>query len=396
MTRKRYLSDLKCDALKAKEKEYRVGDVPGLYLRIQTSGKKSWQMRKKNSQGKWAWIGLGTYPEVSLKEAREKVRDIEKGIVVPLTRKEKALKLQEENKELFEQLMWEWLDTKKNSWTAQTFKKEVQSIERHLLPVFGKRKFAEIKTQEWQKFFQGKQRKEKIFNRVEKLLSYVRNAYDYAIHHERMQRNPVATLKKYLDKNIGNNMKHIDIRELPEMLQKIRNYRTRQIAIGLELLILMFPRPGELRIATWDQFDFDLKIWKRPGSMMKMRKDHDIPLSPQVIKLLEELKAIPGRESKYLFPSRDSAMKPISNLTFNAALNRMGYKDKQNPHGFRHIAATQLNDILSDKQQVIEACLAHLKAGMPGTYNKGQHFRERIKVMEWWGNYIDSIVTKCI
>lgn len=78
MTRKRHLSDLKCDALKAKEKEYRVGDVPGLYLRIQTSGKKSWQMRKKNSQGKWAWIGLGTYPEVSLKEAREKVRDIER------------------------------------------------------------------------------------------------------------------------------------------------------------------------------------------------------------------------------------------------------------------------------------------------------------------------------
>lgn len=394
MAKKKWLSDVACESLKAKDKEYRVSDIPGLYMKVQTSGKKSWQMRLKNAEGKWSWIGLGAYPELSLKEARAKVSEIELGKVIPITRKEKSLKSQEEQKESFEQLMWEWLDTKKNTWTAQTFKKEVQSIEKHLLPVFGQRKFAEIRTQEWQDFFQGKQRKEKIFNRVEKLLSYVHNAYDYAIYHERMQRNPVATMKKYLDKNIGNNMKHIDIRELSEMLLKIRNYRSRQISIGLELLILMFPRPGELRQAKWEQFDFDLKIWKRSGAMLKMRKDHDIPLSPQVIKLLKELKTIPGRESQYLFPSRDSAMKPISNLTFNAALNRMGYKDRQNPHGFRHIASTKLNDILSEKQQVIEACLAHLKAGMVGTYNKGQHFREPIEVMDWWGNYIDSIVTK--
>lgn len=394
MARNRYLSDVAFEALKAKDKEYRVGDIPGLYMRIQISGKKSWQMRIKNSQGKWAWIGLGAYPEVSVKAARAKVGQIELGKVVPITRKEKSLKLKEEHKELFEQLMGEWIDTKKNTWTAQTFKKEVQSIEKHLLPVFGQRKFAEIKTKEWQDFFQGKQRREKIFNRVEKLLSYVRNAYDYAIHQERMQRNPVATMKKYLDKGESNNMKHIHISELPEMLHKIRSYPSRQISIGLELLILMFPRPGELRNAKWEQFDFDLNIWKRPGSMLKMGRDHDIPLSPQVVELLKELKTVSERESKYLFPSRDSAMKPISNLTFNAALNRMGYKGRQNPHGFRHIASTKLNDILSDKEQVIEACLAHIKGGMEGTYNKGQHFRERIEVMDWWGNYIDSIVTK--
>lgn len=389
--KQKLLTDTEYKALQPEGKERRIRDIPQLYMRIQSSGHKSWQMRIKNDEGKWTWYGLGNYPNVSVADARLQAAGIVARKIQVVTRKEKIKKLQAEKKELFEDMMWEWIDTKKNRWTPQTFHKEVQSIKKHLLPVFGKRKYKDIKTEEWQKFFLKKQRDNQIFNRVEKLLSYVRNAYDYQIHKDNMERNPVIFIKKYLDKGKVEGMKHVQISELPEMLRRIKLYSSREISIGLQLLILMFPRPGELRVAKWDQFDFELNIWRRPGSMLKRGKDHDIPLSPQVIKLLKELKRVSKRESEYLFPSRDSAMKPISNLTFNTALNRMGYKGKQNPHGFRHIASTQLNDILSDKQQVIEACLAHLQGGMIGTYNKGQHFRERIKVMNWWGKYIDSL-----
>lgn len=87
-----------------------------------------------------------------------------------VTRTERLKQVQNDKSELFENLMKDWIDTRKNSWEPATFKKEVQSIEKHLLPIFGKRKFKEIKSSEWLEFFQTKQREEKIFNRIEKLI----------------------------------------------------------------------------------------------------------------------------------------------------------------------------------------------------------------------------------
>ena len=127
---------------------------------------------------------------------------------------------------------------------------------------------------------------------------------------------------------------------------------------------------------------------------MKRGIEHGIPLSAQVIKLLKTLEVISKRESEYLFPARDTVNKPISNLTFNAALNRMGYLGKQNPHGFRHIASTHLNDQYSDREQVIEAALAHLKLGVKGAYDKGAHLRERYGIMQYWSDYLDKICGK--
>ena len=78
-------------------------------------------------------------------------------------------------------------------------------------------------------------------------------------------------------------------------------------------------------------------------------------------------------------------------MTFTSALKRMGYTGKQNPHGFRHIASTFLNDIFSDKEQVIESALSHQKAGVKGAYDKGAHLRERVDVMQFWADHLDSI-----
>src|SRR5690606_39633648 len=97
-----------------------------------------------------------------------------------------------------------------------------------------------------------------------------------------------------------------------------------------------------------------------------------VPLPPQAITLLKELKEIQP-ESEFLFPSRLSVHKTISDMTFNLALNRLGYEGKQNPHGFRHLASTTMNDRFSDKEQVIEVCLAHKKKGVKGVYDKSQH-----------------------
>lgn len=394
MSRKKLFTDAALVALKAKDKEYRVADIPGLYLKIQVSGKKSWQLRLKNNDDKWTWVGLGSYPDLSLKNARLQAVKYQTGELEIVTRTERLKQVQNDKSELFENLMKDWIDTRKNSWEPATFKKEVQSIEKHLLPIFGKRKFKEIKSSEWLEFFQTKQREEKIFNRIEKLISYCRNAYDLAVFRDKANYNPLVGITKFLDKGESDNMKHVAINELPEMLEKIRGYKSQEISIGLELLIHMFPRPGELRQAKWEQIDFKEKVWIRPSSVMKRGIEHGIPLSTQVIKLLKTLKLISKRESDYLFPSRDSVNKSISNLTFNAALNRIGYLGKQNPHGFRHIASTHLNDHYSDREQVIEAALAHLKSGVKGAYDKGAHLRERYGIMQYWSDYLDKTCGK--
>lgn len=391
MSRNKLLSDVAYAALKPKDKEYRMADISGLYMKVQTSGKKSWQLRLKNNEGKWTWVGLGSYPDVSVKTARSQALKYQSGELEIVTRSERIKQAQRDESELFENLMRDWIDTKKNTWESATFKKEVQSIEKHLLPVFAKRKYKDITSGEWLEFFQTKQREDKIFNRIEKLVSYCRNAYDLAVFKDKANYNPLVGITKFLDKGEGDNMKHVGINELPEMLHKIRAYRSQEISLGLELLILMFPRPGELRNAKWEQFDFEERVWIRPGSMMKRGIEHGIPLSIQTLTLLHTLKLVSKRESEYLFPARDSVNKPISNLTFNAALNRLGYFGKQNPHGFRHIASTRLNDHYSDREQVIESALAHLKSGVKGAYDKGAHIRERYEVMQYWADYIDQI-----
>jgi len=92
-----------------------------------------------------------------------------------------------------------------------------------------------------------------------------------------------------------------------------------------------------------------------------------------------------------LFVGRGSLVEPVSDNTFNQALNRLGYKGRQNPHGFRHIASTALNNRYSDKEQVVEATLAHLKKGVKGVYDKGAHFEERKDMMQWWADEIDRM-----
>lgn len=389
--RKKNIDD-KFKNLESRDKEYREPtDVPGLYFRVQPNGKKSWQFRYKNQEKKWAWVGLGSYPKVGHLEAFEIAQGMLTGEIEICTQKEKKQAELIQKNALFGQLIEEFLLRKKKVWEAHTYKKEKQSIEKHLIPVFGHRQFASITPAEWLKFFTDKQDHEQIYNRIEKLVSYCVGAYDLAKFKGEIEYNPLQNINRFLARGKSESMKHVGIDELPDMVYAIRTYSSRPISIALELLIHMFPRPQELRSAKWEQFNFEESVWIRPADIMKKRIEHAIPLSTQVVKLLNELKDISG-ESDYLFPSRDSINKPISNLTFNAALNRLGYRGKQNPHGFRHIASSNLNKQFSEKAQVIESALAHLKSGVKGAYDKEAHLKERYEIMQWWSDYIESLL----
>jgi len=392
--KKRPLSDTTLANLEPEDKDYRELDSSGLYFLVQKKGNKSWQLRYKKPDGKWSWMGLGAYPAISGALARKKANEIlnklSNGEMIQ-TKADTRKQASEREALLFKNLIYDWLNTKEPNWGFDTFDKAKKSIERHIIPAFGNRDFTSISPKEWFDFLQGLQRDLGIYTQTEKLTSYCRNAYDWAKFQEKIKFNPLEGITKHLDKNQGGNMKFVDIDEFPALIRAIRSYPKRDKAIGLELFALLFPRPVELRYATWDQFDLDKAVWIKPAVIMKKDIPHAVPLPRQAIVLLKELLTY-KTESNFLFPGRGSLSEPVSDNTFNTALNRLGYKDRQNPHGFRHIASTQLNNRFSDKEQVVEATLAHLKKGVKGVYDKGAHFEERVVMMQWWADEIDRIV----
>jgi integrase len=161
---------------------------------------------------------------------------------------------------------------------------------------------------------------------------------------------------------------------------------------ALQLMALLFPRPGELRAAVWAEFDLDNAVWIIPAERMKMRRPHRIPLSRQAIKILRDLHEITGT-GPIAFPSVRTADRPISEGTMNAALRRLGYsKDEATPHGFRATASTLLNESGRWNPDAIERQLAHIESDdVRRAYARGEHWDERVRMMTWWADYLDEL-----
>lgn len=391
--KKRPLSDTTLANLEPENGDYRVKDSGSLYFFVKKDGSKYWQYRCKDELGKDGYKGLGSYRNVSGQYARKKAKELAlkeaNGEVVRFSKYHKK-HIDSKKNLTFEVIIIDWLDTKKTTWGEKTFTKARDSIQKHVIKEFGHRGCISIKKKEWFDFFQSLRTVNKINNQVDKLISYCTNAYDLAIVKGLIDDNPLVRISKHIAHYTQGNMSHVELHELPELINKVRNYPSRTMIIGIELAILLFPRPSELRCARWEQFDFKKKLWNRPAEVMKGRLAHTIPLSKQAIVLLKELEMY-KTESPFLFPSRRTYLEPVSDGTFNAVLNRCGYKGRQTVHGFRHIASTALNNQFSDKEQVIEACLAHKKKGVKAVYDKSNHLEERKLIMQWWGNYVESV-----
>lgn len=391
--KRRPLSDTALANLEPESKEYRELDGKGLYFRVKPDGNKSWQLRYKKPDGKWSWLGIGGYPEISgqlaRKKAQELITDISKGENPIITKQERKRKELEDNNATFEVLAREWLDTKQNRWVADTMTRNKGALEKHIYPVFGKRLYTSIRPIEWMNHLKGIQQEHKIYEQVNRIRAMCRDIYDYAKVTGRIDYNPLEGLHKFLEQGDKKNMAHVDEKELPQLLRAIDNYPTPDMRIGLKLLAMLFCRPSELREATWAEFDLDSAVWNIPEQRMKKRREHIIPLPSQSVRLLQELKPLSGH-SDYLFPSRSNSHKPKSDTVFIMALRRLGYEGRQTPHGFRHIASTLLNNKGFDERH-IEAALAHVKDGVAGVYNKAQYLQDRKYIMQWYADHLEQL-----
>jgi integrase len=162
--------------------------------------------------------------------------------------------------------------------------------------------------------------------------------------------------------------------------------------IALQFLAFVAQRPGEVRQATWAEFDLEKAIWIIPADRMKMRMPHSVPLSAQAIALLKELMPITGHGS-FLFPSLRSAQRPMSENTLNGALRRLGYDgDEMTAHGFRATFSTLANESGLWNPDAIERALAHVDGNkIRRIYARGEYWEERVRLSNWWAGYLDEV-----
>jgi integrase len=208
-----------------------------------------------------------------------------------------------------------------------------------------------------------------------------------------VDRDPSADLRGALRQTVVTNFPAItEPKRIGELLRAIDTYRGQPSAeYALRMLPYVFVRPVELRRATWSEIDLEGAIWRIPGSRMKRGREHLVPLSRQVVKLLEDLEPITG-SGELLFPGLRADERPISEVTLNAALRRLGIpKEDHCPHGFRSTASTRLNEMGWDPA-LIELQLAHAKKDkVAAVYNRALRLEERTKMMQAWADYLDGL-----
>ncbi len=388
------LTDTKVKALKPKDKPYKVSDARGLYIHIQANGSKYWRLKYRFA-GKEKLLSIGTYPDVSLADAREEMlaakRQLRKNLDPSIEKKKLNVNLEN----TFEGIAREWHSKQVNLWSEKHAKQVLKSLQDDIFPYLGSRPISEITSPDLLA----------VLRRIENrgaldILGRVRQRCDavfkYAIATGNATYNPAADLVHALKSPKKRNYNSLKKEELPELLDALEKYPGDPITkLGLKLLLLTFVRTGELIGARWEEINWDEHMWTIPAERMKKKREHLVPLSIQTNSVLEELKPFTARYEHILASPRKS-WQPISNNTLLYGLYRMGFHSRMTGHGFRTTASTTLNEV-GFNPDAIERQLAHVPGNkVRGVYNKAEYLPERIKMMQAWADLLEDMSNKVV
>ncbi len=388
------LTDTAIRNAKPEDKPYKLTDGRGLYLLVNKSGKYfRWDYR---FAGKRKTLALGVYPEIRLKEAREKHEDLRRllaqGIDPIEYRKQAKAQSLSETTNSFETVAREWFLKNKPVWTEKHAQTIISRLENNIFPWLGGMATSSITAPMLLESLRRIEDRGAIetAHRVKQICGQV---FRYAIATGRGERDPSADLKGALPPTKPKHMATITSPDkIGELMRAIDGYQGNLITrCALKFAPLTFVRPGELRHAEWVEINIEEQVWKIPAEKMKMRSVHIVPLSRQAIVVLEEILPLTG-DGKYVFPSLRTGSRPMSENTVLAALRRMGYaKEEMTGHGFRGMASTVLHE-KGWSTDVIERQLAHAESNsVKAAYNHAQHLPERRKMMQWWADYLDDL-----
>ena len=385
------LTDKGLKALKPREKPYKKTDEKGLYVIVRPDGALWWRFKYRHG-GREKLISLGTYPDISLKRAREKRDGARSLLADEIDPSENRQAKKRAMADTFEGIAREWLGLQKAKLAPATYSKATWTLETLLFPSLGKRPISDISPPDLLKVLRRIEARG-VHETVHRAKQRCSQVFRFAIATGRADRDITADLKGALAPVVTKNFAAItDPRRVGGLLRAIDGYQGQpSTTYALKLAPLVFVRPGELRAADWDEFDLRASEWRIVAERTKMREQHIVPLSTQAITLLRELQLIMGSDG-YLFPSLRTRERPISENTLNAALRRLGYsKDEMTPHGFRAMASTLLNE-QGFSPDVIELQLAHAERNkVRAAYNRAERMAERRKMMQAWSDYLDVL-----
>ena len=370
-------------------------DGGGMYLLVKAAGKYwRWDYAHANKR---KTLAFGVYPDVGLADAR-KARDKARKLLAqgtdPSTAKREAKQATATAAaNTFELVARAWLDKTAPERMASTQDKISTWLEKDVFPFIGGMPIATIGPRDVLAVVRKMEGRGAI-DSAHRLKQICGQVFRYAVATGSAERDVTPDLKGSLAKVIKKN--HPAITEpklLGQLMRSIAAYAGHPAAVAaLKLTPLVFVRPGELRTAEWAEFDLDAAEWRIPGSKMKMKVDHLVPLSTQAVEILRSIQPVTGH-GKYVFPSLRTGERPMSENTINSALRGMGYpKEVHTAHGFRATARTIMDEVLGERPDLIEHQLSHIVKDPNGrAYNRTAHLPARRVMMQRWADYLDKL-----
>jgi len=381
----------------------RFTDAGGLYLEVSPAGSKRWFL-KYRKDGKEMRLALGSYPLVSLANARIKQSEAKalkhKGMDPIHAKQVGKLIAARQADDTFEVIAREWHSKQTSNWSEVHAKTVMRRMERDLFPWIGKRPMAQLHAMELLAALQKIEERQAV-ETAHRVLDIARQVWEYWLPTAEVeQRNITVGLKARLQPYRGKNFPAIlDPKRLGELLRAIKKYKGGAIVrAALQMTPMVFQRPGNLRMMEWTELDLEAATWTIPSAKMKRSvkekadgEDHLVPLPRQAVLLLESIRPISG-QGRYVFPGERNHDKPISDNTVRSALNALGFGDEQKPHSFRAVARTLLVDELGLDPLMIEANLAHgVRDRLGRSYNRTQYVKQRFEMAQQWADYLDKL-----
>lgn len=378
------------DAAKPKDKPYRMLDSNGLYLYVPVTGKKVWQLRYK-LDGKEKVLTVGKYPLMSLQEARDKAWIAKKDVSVGVDPiKAKKLSVKDNS---FGSIYQEWYEHKNQVWSEVYSTELSRMFQDDILPLIGGMEINEIEPMQILEVIRRFEDRGAM-ERANKARRRCGEVFRYAIVTGRAKYNPAPDLADAMKGYRKKNYPFLPADQIPAFNKALAGFSGSIVSkIATQVLQYTVLRTKELRSMQWSNVDFETRTITIAEEVMKGRRPHIVPMSDQVVSLLEMLKPVTQPISSFVFAGRNDKTKPISENAVLLVIRQIGYEGLASGHGFRH----QFSTIMNENEwpaDAIEKQLAHANSGsIRGIYNHAQYMDKRREMMQWWADWIDVKVS---
>lgn len=288
---------------------------------------------------------------------------------------------------VFSKVAANWFQLKSKSVTADYAKDIWRSLDKDVFPAIGEIPVQEIKARTIIESLEPIKARGAL-ETVRRLVQRINEIMIYAVNTGLIDANPTSGVGMAFERPKKQNMPTLRPDELPNLMRSLvmsnLSVPTRCL---IELQLLTLARPSEASGARWEEIDLETKLWTIPAERMKAKREHQVPLSPQALEILDLMKSISAHR-EHVFPSRNDPKQSMNSQTANAALKRIGWGGKLVAHGLRSIASTALNEA-GFNPDVIEAALAHSdKNEVRRAYNRSTYLEKRVDLMDWWGKFV--------